>query len=409
MNAIEIKPAVREKTHVLVSLAGPSGCGKTYSAIKMARGLAGPDGQIGAIDTEAKRMRHYADLDKFNVADLAPPFTPLRYLEYVKAFADAGYKVLIIDSISHEWEGTGGCIEMAEGGKGLLAWQRPKSDHKKLMNYLLQVPMHVIFCARAREKMVQVRNTQTNKDEIVNQGWHAIAEKNFIFEMTVSILLDEKTKLPTVMKCPAQLLHAFPEGSRLTSESGAALKVWAEQGVDVDQAFEALKTEGREVAMLGTEQLKLWFRNLTKLEQASIKPTLDGDLKSIADEADRHAAPADDDPFTPVTGITNPSHDPEDPPMPTGEEEQRQQDDDSGKTNDAAGEAEPSADEADAAVEYTRRALATLTGLKTANTINNWYDGEFLPARKKHGLSDEQVNVVDNKRIARLKAIQGTK
>ena len=96
-------------------------------------------------------------------------------------------------------------------------------------------------------------------------------------------------------------------------------------------------------------------------------------------------------------------------PEPDDEDATRKQDDDSGKTNDAAGEAEMSEDDPDVAVNFTRKALATLTGLKTANAINNWYDGEFLPARKKHGLSDEQVNVVDNKRIARLKAIQGSK
>jgi len=170
--SFEIKPAVREKTHVLVSLAGPSGCGKTYSALLLARGLAGPSGKIGFIDTEAKRARHYADLTPFDVADMTPPFSPLRYLDAVKTFAEAGYKVLVIDSMSHEWEGTGGCIEMAEGGKSLNAWLRPKAEHKKLMNHLLQVPMHVVFCCRAREKMVQVKNPQTGKDEVSGEEFY---------------------------------------------------------------------------------------------------------------------------------------------------------------------------------------------------------------------------------------------
>lgn len=131
--------------------------------------------------------------------------------------------------------------------------------------------------------------------------------------------------------------------------------------------------------------------------------------RSMAFDEDRNKAaaaePEAEDPPMPTADNSHAARDPE----PDDEDATRKQDDDSGKTNDAAGEAEPTDEEADAAVEYTRRALATLTGLKTANAINNWYDGEFLPARKKHGLSDEQVNVVDNKRIARLKAIQGTK
>lgn len=307
--ALEIKPAIRERTHILASLAGPSGSGKTYSALLMARGIVGKDGKIGFIDTEAKRARHYADLTPFDVLDLAPPFSPLRYLEAVKAFYERGYKILVIDSASHEWEGTGGCIEMAEGGKGLLAWQRPKSDHKKLMNFLLQVPMHVIFCCRAREKMVQVKNPQTGKDEIVNTGWHAIAEKNFIYEMTVSMILDEETKIPRLTKCPEQLLHAFPSNQRISEATGDALRKWAEQGVSLDEEFEALKQEGRDIASLGTAKLREWFVGLTKIKQASIKPILDSELKSIADDADRSEAArepeaSDDDPFGPVTGIT---------------------------------------------------------------------------------------------------------
>lgn len=301
MNALEIKPAVRERTHVLVSLAGPSGSGKTYSALLMARGIVGPEGKIGFIDTEAKRARHYADLTPFEVLDLTPPFSPLRYRESIENFAAVGYQCLVIDSISHEWEGTGGCIEMAEGKSGLQAWNKPKSEHKKLMNYLLQVPMHIIFCCRAREKLAQVKNPDTGKDEIVNQGWHAIVEKNFIFEMTVSMILDEQSKVPRITKCPAQLLHAFPEGQQITPATGEALRKWAEQGVSLDEEFERLKHDGRAAAQAGMESLRTWFKALPKSKQASLKPSLDGELKSIAEEADRHE-PNDDESDNPFRG-----------------------------------------------------------------------------------------------------------
>lgn len=369
--SFEIKPAVREKTHVLVSLAGPSGCGKTYSALLMARGLVGPSGKIGFIDTEAKRARHYADLTPFDVADMTPPFSPLRYLEAVKTFAEAGYKVLVIDSMSHEWEGTGGCIEMAEGGRGLLAWQKPKAEHKKLMNYLLQVPMHVIFCCRAREKMVQIKNPDTGKDEVVNQGWHAIAEKNFIFEMTVSMLLDEKTKVPVLTKCPEALLEAFPDGKRITPECGAKLAAWAEEGVALDEKFEALKLAGQEAAEGGTATLRQWFSGLAKPDQARVKPVLDGTLKGIAEEVDRNAA------------------------APKGE-------DDGGMKLAPSHAGVSDEPDEDAAIAYTQEALKTISGFAKANAINTWFDTEFVTKAKRLGLSEAQVEIVTNHKNARV-------
>lgn len=299
---LHIKEAVREKTHVLMSFSGPSGCGKTYSGLLLARGLVGSKGKIGFIDTEAKRARHYAELTPFEVLDMKPPFSPLRYIEHIKAFEEAGFKALVIDSMSHEWEGTGGCMEMAEGKKGLLAWQRPKADHRKLMNHILQSQMHIIFCCRAKEKMVQVKNQQTGKDEIVSKGIQPILEKNFIFEMTISMMLDEQTKIPVLTKCPEQLLHAFPQGVRLTSEAGEDLAKWAEQGIDLDLKFEALAQEGREIAGHGLDELREWYGKLSKPKQASIEPLIHSELKSIAEDADRKGPPEETreaDPFTP--------------------------------------------------------------------------------------------------------------
>ncbi|MCV9910019.1 ATP-binding protein [Brucella sp. HL-2] len=103
---MKIERAVREKTFTLTSIAGPSGSGKTYSALLYARGLVGQEGKIGFIDTENKRSRFYADVaGGFDVIDLDPPFTSSRYIQAIKAFEKAGYTAIIIDSISHEWEG----------------------------------------------------------------------------------------------------------------------------------------------------------------------------------------------------------------------------------------------------------------------------------------------------------------
>lgn len=288
---MKIERAVREKTFTLTSIAGPSGSGKTYSAILYARGLVGPHGKIGFIDTENKRSRFYADVGGgFDVIDLDPPFTSARYIEAIRAFEDAGYKAIIIDSISHEWEGTGGVLEQADAIEqatkraGLHCWAKPKAGHKKLMNELLQTRAHLIFCCRVKEKVVQVKG-QNGKTEIVNEGFVVVQEKMFIYEMTVSMMLEEGTHVPAIQKCPGDLQFAFPSGKKITSEVGTAVAQWSDQGVAVDQELEAAKREGLLAANQGTAALQAWWKGLgarqVKLE--GMKDT----FKSIASASDQ--------------------------------------------------------------------------------------------------------------------------
>lgn len=288
---MKIERAVREKTFTLTSIAGPSGSGKTYSAILYARGLIGPNGKIGFIDTENKRSRFYADVaGGFDVIDLDPPFTSARYIEAIKTFEDAGYKAIIIDSISHEWEGSGGVLEQADAIEqatnraGLHCWAKPKAGHKKLMNELLQTRAHLIFCCRVKEKVVQVKG-KNGKTEIVNEGFVVVQEKMFIYEMTVSMMLAEGTHVPTIQKCPGDLEFAFPAEKKITSDVGGSVAQWADQGVAIDQELEAAKRDGLLAANKGMAALLEWWKGLgprqSKLE--GMKDT----FKSIATATDQ--------------------------------------------------------------------------------------------------------------------------
>lgn len=289
---MKIERAIREKTYTLTSIAGPSGSGKTYSALLYARGLVGSSGKIGFIDTENKRSRFYADVaGGFDVIDLEPPFTASRYIEAIKAFEAAGYKAIVIDSISHEWEGSGGVLEQAEAIEektkraGLHCWQKPKAAHKKLMNELLQTRAHLVFCCRVKEKVVQVKGAG-GKTEIVNEGFVVVQEKSFIYEMTVSMMLAEGTHVPLLQKCPGDLLAGFPEGSRITTKIGDAVREWSDKGEAVDEEFEAAKREGVVIASQGTTPLLAWWKALDKAKKIQLEGIKDS-LKSIAQAYDQ--------------------------------------------------------------------------------------------------------------------------
>ncbi|WP_421930183.1 AAA family ATPase [Nitratireductor rhodophyticola] len=289
---MKIERAVREKTFTLTSIAGPSGAGKTYSALLYARGLVGPEGKIGFIDTENKRSRFYADVaGGFDVIDLDPPFTSQRYIEAINAFEDAGYTAIIIDSISHEWEGSGGVLEQAEAieertkRSGLHCWQKPKAGHKKLMNAALQTRAHLIFCCRVKEKVVQAKGAN-GKTEIVNEGFVVIQEKSFIYEMTVSMMLAEGTHVPTIQKCPGDLESAFPEGRKITSDAGAAVRAWSDQGVTLDPEIENAKRAGLLAANEGMASLQSWWKDLPKPMQVKLEGMKET-FKSIATASDQ--------------------------------------------------------------------------------------------------------------------------
>ena len=300
---ITFQPAVRQGVKALINLYGPSGCGKTFSAILLMRGLVGPDGRIAFIDTEAGRGSHYAHLTDYDRADLAPPYSPDRYLEAIEAAEAAGYDGLIIDSVSHEWEGEGGVLEWAESielrtkKSGLHCWNKPKGAHKKLINRLLRARLHIIFCARARERPKTVLDGN-GRQQIISDGFQPIVEKNFPYEMLVSIgMTDVAPGVPDLSlqkKIPGDLQPAFPAGKHIGIETGKMLADWLDGAAPVDPELRDIAEAGREAARKGTSALRHWWETDARARQADLQHLLKNELKSIASAAEAFTQAVDE-------------------------------------------------------------------------------------------------------------------
>jgi hypothetical protein len=104
--------ATRKKCKMKLSLQGPSGSGKTYSALLLAKGITGNLSKVAVIDTENGSSNLYAKLGAYSVLNLEAPFTPEKYIEAIKCAKEQGFECVIIDSLSHEWFGTGGILEI---------------------------------------------------------------------------------------------------------------------------------------------------------------------------------------------------------------------------------------------------------------------------------------------------------
>lgn len=244
MSVIQIRKAQREGARLVIGVCGVSSSGKTHTGLLIALGLTGGDpSKIGFIDTENRRGSLYADVfrkldgddakhrsdEPFLIGDLYPPFSPQRYIDAIQQFQAAGVEVLIIDSATHEWEGTGGCQDIAEAGNPRMPnWNKAKAEHKRFMNAALQCDMHIIFCVRAREKAKPEKDA-SGKVVYQDMGLQPITEKNFMFEMTVSMMVHDQGTRREILKCPAELRPIFDTTEKYIGvKQGIGLRKWVD-------------------------------------------------------------------------------------------------------------------------------------------------------------------------------------
>lgn len=279
MGILNIRPVESGGSKVLIALCGVSGSGKTYTALEIAMGMVDDPKEIGFLDTENKRGSLYANIlgKPFNIGDLYAPFSPKRYAEAIKEFQDFGVKVLVIDSGSHEWEGEGGCEDIAnslkvDGTERKIAdWKKGKSEHKKFMNALLHCNMHVIVCLRAREK-----TDFKDPNKPVSLGVQPICEKNFMFEMTASLMMSDEGKRQHFTKVPSFLKEAFGNGSGyLGRQTGKKILEWINHGEKDSPDLTRFKSEMLMACELGLEHLKkIWADEIKKLSQSDKEKAL---------------------------------------------------------------------------------------------------------------------------------------
>jgi len=277
MNVINIELVKSGQSKAVIGIAGQSGDGKTYTALLIARGMVSKPSEIGFLDTENKRGSLYADIldGPFMIGDLYPPFSPTRYAAAIKQFQDAGVKVLVIDSVTHEWEGDGGCDDIAnspkaDGTKRKVAdWLGAKREHKKFMNVLLQSNMDVICCIRAREKTDFKDPTKP-----VSLGIQPICEKNFMFELTASIMMEGQGKLQRHLKVPSFLQDAFGNGQGyLGVDAGKKIRKWLDNGEKENPEITRLKSEALLICEKGVAELTKLWETVPKELKSNIKLT----------------------------------------------------------------------------------------------------------------------------------------
>jgi hypothetical protein len=162
----------------------------------MAKGIAGKmgKGEFAVIDTEARSASKYADRFSFSVDDLEGK-TIDHYIASMAECARAGYKVLVIDSLSHAWreltEEVDRIAQSSASKNSFSAWGKVSPKQKALVEAILNYPGHIIVTMRSKTEWVIGENAK-GKNIPQKVGLAPEQGKGIEYEFDLLVELDQK-------------------------------------------------------------------------------------------------------------------------------------------------------------------------------------------------------------------------
>lgn len=227
---MQLQPANRQNIKIKMALQGPSGSGKTYSALLLAYGLCGNWSKIAVVDSENYSANLYAHLGNYHVLPLLPPFTPENYMAAMAVCESKGIEVVILDSITHEWAGLGGVLDIhaqVKGNNSYTNWLKVSPRHEAFVQKLLQSPVHIISTIRSKQDYILVEKNGKQVPEKV--GIKGIQRANLDYEFTLLFELDMNNKAVATKDRTSLFYGKLP--STLTADTGRRILNWCTQGV----------------------------------------------------------------------------------------------------------------------------------------------------------------------------------
>lgn len=194
------RPAVKAQLKAKVALCGPTGSGKTWTALTWATVLA-DGGRIAVVDTENDSASYYADKFSFDVLPWDPPYDPRKLAEAIQGAAAEGYAVIVIDSLSHYWEGEGGTLDIVDaaaqrshGGNSFAGWKVGTPALRFLIDTIRHAPAHVIATMRSSMEYILEEDSRGKKTP-TKVGMAPVMRKGVEFEFAVVGDLDLEHRL----------------------------------------------------------------------------------------------------------------------------------------------------------------------------------------------------------------------
>ena len=201
------RKATKEQAFARVCLDGPSGAGKTWTGLVTATALA-DGGTVAVIDSERGSASLYADLFDFDVMEIDGSYDPTKYVRAIRDAQAAGYKALLIDSLTHAWSGQGGVLDQVDaaksrfGGNTQRAWAVGTPLWQGLIDAILQANLHVVCTIRSKTRWVE-EDDGRGKKGYRRAGTEPVARDGIEFEFQVVGDMDSPFEVKKVIPLSA--------------------------------------------------------------------------------------------------------------------------------------------------------------------------------------------------------------
>ena len=193
--------ATREQMLLRAAFCGPGGSGKTRTALAMATRMVeklGLKGPIVVIDAESGSALRYAYSKKTGQGykfkhiklpeDDCSPAAYIAALEHAESEA-VGASVIIIDSLSHAWNGIGGVLEQVDAttqssrsknqfSEGWKSWTPVQT---RFIQRILSSSAHILLTLRSKVEWV-IQENERGKKEPVKVGLQAVQREGVDYE-----------------------------------------------------------------------------------------------------------------------------------------------------------------------------------------------------------------------------------
>jgi hypothetical protein len=265
--SFQVKKAQREKMKAIVGFIGCSGSGKTAGALLTAYGMmkeAYPEmsedeiwEKVGVIDTEHGRSKLYANsefdgvrIGHFLHIDFVPPYSTERYNMAVHAMKQAGCEVIILDSLSHNWQGEGGIVDThgKMSGNSFQNWGKLSSETNDLIKTITRNDTHIFATLRTKQEYVVELNSE-GKSVPKKVGTKPVQkdEMEYEFMLNFTIGIDH---IAETSKDNTRMFEGNP--IKLSPEVGKKLYRWLELGIDVkaEEAKQKAKEEEERIGIV---------------------------------------------------------------------------------------------------------------------------------------------------------------
>ena len=230
---MELKPSQRKSAKIRLSLQGPAGSGKSLSSLKIAQGLIGDLSKVAVVDTERGSANLYSHLGSYFVLNLEDPYSPERFIEAIQLCEKSGIECIILDSISHEWSGKGGILEIHEKTTSAMrvpnsftAWASVTPRHQAFIDAILQSKCHVITTIRTKTEYIISQRDGKNVPQKV--GMAAVQRDGFEYEVSISLDIDDEHM--ALSSKDRTGLFSDKGKFRITTETGKLIRDWCNSG-----------------------------------------------------------------------------------------------------------------------------------------------------------------------------------